>query len=69
MFTKSLQRISEDAGMPIRSGPVFCKYAQGIEQQTTVINKISRIWSSWANVQVFDEYVQKFTTDRSRSAW
>ena len=29
MFTKSLQRISEDAGMPIRSGPVFCKYAQG----------------------------------------
>ena len=32
MFTKSLQRISEDAGMPIRSGPVFCKYAQGNKQ-------------------------------------
>ena len=30
LFTKQLQRISEDAGMPIRSGPVFCKYAQGI---------------------------------------
>ncbi|CBY20341.1 unnamed protein product [Oikopleura dioica] len=28
----SLQRISEDAGMPIRSGPVFCRYAQGSDQ-------------------------------------
>ena len=28
-FTRQLQRISEDAGMPIRSGPVFCRYAQG----------------------------------------
>lgn len=32
LFTKQLQRISEDAGMPIRSGPVFCKYAQGSDQ-------------------------------------
>lgn len=31
-FTRSLQRISEDAGMPIRSGPVFCRYAQGSDQ-------------------------------------
>jgi len=30
-FIKSLQRISEDAGMPIRGTPVFCKYAQGSE--------------------------------------
>ena len=29
-FTRQLQRISEDAGMPIRSGPVFCRYAQGL---------------------------------------
>ena len=29
IFTKKLQQISEDAGMPIKSGPVFCKYAQG----------------------------------------
>ena len=28
-FTRQLQRISEDAGMPIKSGPVFCRYAQG----------------------------------------
>lgn len=32
LFTKQLQRISEDAGMPIRSGPVFCKYAQGKQE-------------------------------------
>ena len=32
LFTKQLQRISEDAGMPIRSGPVFCKYAQGTKK-------------------------------------
>ena len=29
LFTKKLQQISEDAGMPIRSGPVFCRYAIG----------------------------------------
>lgn len=32
LFIKNLQRISEDAGMPIRGTPVFCKYAQGSEQ-------------------------------------
>ena len=34
LFTKQLQRISEDAGMPIRSGPVFCKYAQGTKHKS-----------------------------------
>ena len=46
MFTKSLQRISEDAGMPIRSGPVFCKYAQG------QLNKKWRILSFYLNIKV-----------------
>lgn len=32
MFIKKLQQISEDAGMPIRSGPVFCQFAQGSDQ-------------------------------------
>ncbi|XP_039253846.2 protein argonaute-2-like [Styela clava] len=31
-FIKQLQRISEDAGMPIKGTPVFCKYAQGSDQ-------------------------------------
>lgn len=32
MFTAQLQRISNDAGMPILSNPCFCKYAVGVEQ-------------------------------------
>jgi len=31
-FTRDLQRISEDAGMPIKSGPVFCRYATQADQ-------------------------------------
>jgi eukaryotic translation initiation factor 2C len=31
-FTQNLQRISNDAGMPITGQPCFCKYATGIEQ-------------------------------------
>jgi eukaryotic translation initiation factor 2C len=31
-FTQQLQRISNDAGMPIVGQPCFCKYATGIEQ-------------------------------------
>ncbi|CAI5454435.1 unnamed protein product [Caenorhabditis angaria] len=32
MFTAQLQRISNDAGMPIVGNPCFCKYAVGVEQ-------------------------------------
>ncbi|CAI2350295.1 unnamed protein product [Caenorhabditis sp. 36 PRJEB53466] len=32
MFTTQLQRISNDAGMPIVGNPCFCKYAVGVEQ-------------------------------------
>ena len=31
-FTQQLQRISNDAGMPIIGQPCFCKYATGVEQ-------------------------------------
>jgi len=31
-FTQQLQRISNDAGMPIMGQPCFCKYANGVEQ-------------------------------------
>ncbi|CAF0731815.1 unnamed protein product [Brachionus calyciflorus] len=31
-FTQQLQRISNDAGMPIMGQPCFCKYATGVEQ-------------------------------------
>ena len=31
-FTSSLQRISNDAGMPIMGQPCFCKYAVGVDQ-------------------------------------
>ena len=31
-FTQSLQKISNDAGMPIIGQPCFCKYAQGPDQ-------------------------------------
>ena len=31
-FTTNLQRISNDAGMPIMGQPCFCKYAQGPDQ-------------------------------------
>uniref|UniRef100_A0A8R1DKL0 Protein argonaute-1 n=1 Tax=Caenorhabditis japonica TaxID=281687 RepID=A0A8R1DKL0_CAEJA len=31
-FTNQLQRISNDAGMPIVENPCFCKYAVGVEQ-------------------------------------
>lgn len=31
-FTQQLQRISNDAGMPIIGQPCFCKYAQGADQ-------------------------------------
>ncbi|RNA31902.1 Argonaute [Brachionus plicatilis] len=31
-FTQQLQRISNDAGMPILGQPCFCKYATGVEQ-------------------------------------
>jgi eukaryotic translation initiation factor 2C len=31
-FTQSLQRISNDAGMPIIGQPCFCKYAVGVDQ-------------------------------------
>lgn len=32
LFTQQLQRISNDAGMPIMGQPCFCKYANGVEQ-------------------------------------
>jgi len=31
-FTTQLQRISNDAGMPIIGQPCFCKYAVGVDQ-------------------------------------
>ena len=31
-FTQQLQRISNDAGMPIMGQPCFCKYATGADQ-------------------------------------
>lgn len=31
-FAKLLHRIGEDAGMPFRSGPVFCQYVSGADQ-------------------------------------
>ena len=31
-FTQQLQRISNDAGMPIIGQPCFCKYANGPDQ-------------------------------------
>jgi eukaryotic translation initiation factor 2C len=31
-FTQQLQRISNDAGMPIIGQPCFCKYATGVDQ-------------------------------------
>lgn len=31
-FTQQLQKISNDAGMPIIGQPCFCKYATGAEQ-------------------------------------
>ena len=31
-FTQNLQRISNDAGMPIMGQPCFCKYATGPDQ-------------------------------------
>ena len=31
-FTRDIQRISEDAGMPIKGGPVFCRYATQADQ-------------------------------------
>ncbi len=31
-FTQSLQKISNDAGMPIIGQPCFCKYANGPDQ-------------------------------------
>ena len=31
-FTRDIQRFSEDAGMPIKNGPVFCRYASGADQ-------------------------------------
>ena len=31
-FTQQLQRISNDAGMPIMGQPCFCKYASGPDQ-------------------------------------
>ena len=31
-FTQQLQRISNDAGMPIMGQPCFCKYATGPDQ-------------------------------------
>lgn len=31
-FTQQLQRISNDAGMPILGQPCFCKYATGPDQ-------------------------------------
>ena len=31
-FTRDITRISEDAGMPIRNGPVFCRYASQADQ-------------------------------------
>ncbi len=31
-FTQQLQRISNDAGMPIIGQPCFCKYAMGVDQ-------------------------------------
>jgi eukaryotic translation initiation factor 2C len=41
-FTKQIQRISEDAGMPITSGPVFCKYANGADQVEPMFRYLMR---------------------------
>ncbi|XP_060856547.1 protein argonaute-2-like [Metopolophium dirhodum] len=37
-FTKQLQRISNDAGMPIVGNPCFCKYATGLDQVGPIFN-------------------------------
>uniref|UniRef100_A0A915KRD2 Protein argonaute Mid domain-containing protein n=1 Tax=Romanomermis culicivorax TaxID=13658 RepID=A0A915KRD2_ROMCU len=31
-FTQQLQRISNEAGMPVTGQPCFCKYAMGVDQ-------------------------------------
>ncbi|EFP06481.1 hypothetical protein CRE_08398 [Caenorhabditis remanei] len=36
-FTSMLQKISREAGMPITSGPCFCKYAVGVEQVESIL--------------------------------
>ena len=69
-FTRSLQRISEDAGMPIRSGPVFCRYAQGFYIFVFYIYFIinSRIGPGRAYVQVSDARIPKPPAYRRCSA-
>ena len=62
-FTRQLQRISEDAGMPIRSGPVFCRYAQGSHQSFySFYLLIFRFGPGRAHVQVLDDNFSQFTT-------
>ena len=48
-FTQQLQRISNDAGMPIIGQPCFCKYANGPDQVHYTINHL--------NVKVCNPYL------------
>uniref|UniRef100_A0A8R1DNM3 Protein argonaute-1 n=3 Tax=Caenorhabditis japonica TaxID=281687 RepID=A0A8R1DNM3_CAEJA len=45
MFTNQLQRISNDAGMPIVGNPCFCKYAVGVEQVEPMFKYLKQNYS------------------------
>ncbi|UMM44172.1 hypothetical protein L5515_019381 [Caenorhabditis briggsae] len=45
MFTNQLQRISNDAGMPIIGNPCFCKYAVGVEQVEPMFKYLKQNYS------------------------
>jgi eukaryotic translation initiation factor 2C len=48
-FTQQLQRISNDAGMPIMGQPCFCKYAQGADQVEPMFRYLK---NSYAGLQL-----------------
>ncbi|CAG9530415.1 unnamed protein product [Cercopithifilaria johnstoni] len=48
-FTAQLQRISNDAGMPIMGQPCFCKYAVGVDQVEPMFKYLK---TSFVNIQL-----------------
>ncbi|KAL3991106.1 Piwi domain family protein [Acanthocheilonema viteae] len=48
-FTTQLQRISNDAGMPIMGQPCFCKYAVGVDQVEPMFKYLK---TSFVNIQL-----------------
>ncbi|VDO55419.1 unnamed protein product [Haemonchus placei] len=68
-FTAQLQRISNDAGMPIVGQPCFCKYAMGVDQVEPMFKYLKQTFSGIQLVVVILPGKTPVYACRRYSAW